>query len=603
MQYGYLNMILPFMTVIATPLICSMADRQQSHRSCFTISLILTTMSLVSYALLPLLLDTPASKSPQDKQLHIVPWIYFCLTSLVCDLAMGINTCLSYSFAVLQAEEQGTSFGRVIVWGTFGWASSALVLSLINQWTALPSLLPGLLFGVVLLTIDVIIVSFWPKSSNFKLDIIPMEAAQTVTGSSSSTHHDPSDYLPLNESARINMGQEFDWEEGKVLRKTISPVDISFANSVKDETKALKEPCKFDQSQNLNQTQHLTLTADSFDKGAKIRRASSYSTSFRIQMKLLLLIMRRRKALVRYFVLFILSGFFMSMQWNYFFLYLEEIYYNKFALISALSMVGQSLLGELPFFILSRKVIDCLGRSHTLSVSVISIGIRFLIYAYLLPNYTMYCIVLADCLQGPNYGLFYVVMTEVGLEFSYCDDETIEQLASGGDLDRLDQRQVDSVRLSLRSTVQSVAFACYEGIGVGIGSLVGGWLVAEYGFRTLWQSMAIGSIVLGIINIFFELVFPEFEPEAEKSARFEFVEAYRRGTLKKFTSPTPLAAVTASPLVKIRLPDGSLNRRLNDAIEGKSNSIAVAAPEAIQRPVLRKSAGKLVAPPAGAVDR
>lgn len=598
MQYGYLNMVLPFITVIVTPLICSLADRRRAHRSYFTISLVITTLSIALFALLPLVSDRPKRGGSSHSYntgggggLLTGPWIYYCINSLICNLAVGINTCLSDSFAVLQAEECKTSFGRVIVWGTFGWAASALVLSFINQWGALPRLLPGLVFGAALLTIDVIIVAFWKRNTDFKLDLIPIDAAKTLTGSALSSHKEP---MPLNESARINLGSEIDSRDGNKHRKTKSPVEIVQEMNSLDRQAAVVDNSKketiFDRNGSLKtksseietengskkvsaeQSPKETLssslsapnekslnkidnsgidcnnTVDYYNKKdisskqggkaveilhqkeeeiSKKDELSSCVTSLRMQILILCLILKRRKTLIRFLILFILSGFFMSMHWNYFFLYLDQIYHDQFEFISAFSMITQSLLGELPIFIFSRSFIDHFGQSHTLSISIITIGLRFLLYAYFLPNVNMYYIAIADAFQGPNYGLFYVVMTEVGLEFSYCDDATVEKLAEMGEINPNDKRQVDAIRLSLRSTIQSVAFACYEGIGVGMGSLVGGWLVACYGFDILWAFMAFGSILVGLVNIIVEILCKEHDPEGGNDERDSAEEGRR----------------------------------------------------------------------------
>lgn len=587
MQYGYLNMVLPFLTVIITPLICSLADRRRAHRSYFTISLVITFLSMASYAFLPIIMKNSSKESREhsiqsSSNLLIGPWIYYCLISLICNLAVAINTCLSDSFAVLQAEECKTSFGRVIVWGTFGWAASALVLSFINQWAALPRLLPGLVFGTSLLALDVVIMTFWPHNMDFKLDLIPIDAAKSLTGSASSSHKEPSDYMPLNESARINLGSEIDIKDGQKHRKTRSPVEIVLENLADDRqqrattvvnldkarvmldgstTKTLNSEIKLtNESKQISDKKSETLSnnltppdgiflmeecqntvstiserdnndVDYYNRKDLIAKDGfknvqivhegrpSCVASLRIQILILGLIMKRRKSLIRFFILFVLSGFFMSMHWNYFFLYLDRIYHKQFEFISAFSMITQSLLGELPIFMLSRYFIDWFGQSHTLSISIISIGLRFILYAYFLPNVNMYFIAIADAFQGPNYGLFYVVMTEVGLEFSYCDNATIEKLAKMGELDPNDKSQVDGVRLALRSTIQSVAFACYEGIGVGLGSVIGGWLVASHGFETLWLLMAFGSVTVGMINLIVEFLCKEHDPETDNSPK------------------------------------------------------------------------------------
>lgn len=644
-------MILPFIAVIATPLLCSLADRTRSHRNYFTIALVLAFLSMVAYVFLPLTMTVRHIKSDSeleapvqhwwfgrlisssgDNPILLGPWIFYCIVSLVFELALAINTCLSDSFAVLQAEESGTSFGRIIVWGTIGWAITALILSYVNQATFLPRLVPGLLFATLLLAIDVIVVSFWTRSSDFSLSTIPAEAAKSLTSSSSPLHKEPSDYLPLNEAAKINLGTRLDRADGRQKRRMVSIIkqhEVGSMAATSELVKEQKPELKTISSSELDSLpdnngkgnqRPLGITNDPYsslmppaketgnaemkhldqlapasagqsvvaltpakpdsvidskpaESGKRIivrnrKRADSgsHSTSLGIQLQLLFLILIRRRVLIRFFMLFIISGFFMSMHWNYFFLYLEHIYRPNFELISALSMVGQSLLGELPFFILSREFISFFGRSHTISLSIISIGLRFLLYRYMLPNVSMYLIFLADCLQGPNYGLFYVVMTEVGLEYSHCDNDTIEHMAVRGAINRNDQRQVDSLRLALRSTIQSVAFACYEGIGVGLGSLAGGWMLARYDFDTMWLLMAVGSILVGLANIGIEFSCRESDPDEGSSDRYEFDEALRAGTLRKVASPNslppPIAPIPLGELRFQRTPGGRLQRVL-----------------------------------------
>lgn len=540
---------------------------------------------------------------------------------------MGINTCLSDSFAVLQAEEQGTSFGRIIVWGTYGWALSALVQGFVNQIKFLPRLVPGLLTGTVLLTIDAIIVSLWRRNSDFKLDSIPIKAAQTLTSSSPPRHKEPSDYQPQNESALINLGMEQGANKA-LKRQTKSPVRIML-----DYEQPLRQQ---EQSQCSDSRDQGSISGashtDDFSRSSSTTMVSEddvYNTtnkaanrlnkpievgeiepnqsancaSFRLQLVMLGFILKRRRSLVRFLILFIISGFFMSMHWNYFFLFLEDLHGNNFEIVSAFSMICQSIIGELPFFILSRKVIDFFGRSHTLSVVFISMGLRFLLYAFLLPTGSAYLVIVADCLQGPNYGLFYVVMTEVGLEFSYCDDETVEMLGKRGDLNVNDKRQVDSVRLLLKSTIQSVAFACYEGIGLGLGSIVGGFILVNYSFKILWSSMAATALLVGITNSVIELNCRDYDPEEERSDRREFVEANARGLIERVASPTQLVAkeadstVRPAPQSKVTF-DNRLQRQTKFVEDDQSPGIAPRKRTAIAR----KSAGGPVAPPAAIVS-
>lgn len=585
-------MILPFIAVIVTPFVCSRADRKRSHRFYFILALLLTALTIVAYTFLPLTMrykdlvqipgpgqadgptlrvqqyewfgakftrtvsnstldslkpdGAPARMQSKDQSPWPGPWIFFCINTLLFELALAVATCLSDSFAVLQAEESGTSFGQIILWGTFGWAISALLLGYINQLDWLPRLLPGLLLSGACIVADLLLVVLWPKPADFKLDTIPIDAARSLTGSSSSGHREPSDYQPSNEANLINLGTELalchvrggggGGGAGPIKvrkRKLKSPVEL-LAEAKELNREPDKQPAQPDEpfgsqksvdpyTSRSGQRSALDTVIDTGELRGQTGAASNErqtvapadveTASLRVQLRLFLLILARRQVLIRYLLLFVLSGFFMSMHWNYFFLYLEHEFAADFTLVSALSMVGQSLLGELPFFILSRVFIARLGRSHTLSVSLISMGLRFLIYRFLLVQVSMWCVFLADCLQGPNYGLFYVVMTEVGLEYSYCDEQTIARLARTGLIDAKNGRQVDAIRLALRSTVQSVAFACYEGLGVGLGSLVGGLLLAHYDFHLLWLSMAVASIAAGLSNVLVELLWRERGPD------------------------------------------------------------------------------------------
>lgn len=623
-EYGVLNMLLPFVTVLVTPIVCSMADRYRSHRSFFTISLISTLISFCLHSMLPLLLeDRPRHPAPGG-QLLLGPWIFYCLICLMSNISMGINTCLSDSFAVLQAEEQGTSFGRIIVWGTFGWALSALIQGFANQATFLPRLVPGLLLGSLLLAIDAINVSLWRKNSDFKLDTIPVKAAQALTSSSSSLHREPSDYQPQNESALINLGMKLAEEEHILKRQTKSPVKMMLENEQLPEPTATAAAAKETATSDLSNTDDFSGSSsitigqpdsntnklqnpERAEKKAKSEDQTPNCASFKIQLVMLWFILKRRLSLVRFLILFIMSGFFMSMHWNYFFLFLEELHGGNFEIVTAFSMICQSIIGELPFFILSRKMIEFFGRSHTLSMVFMSMGVRFLLYAYFLPNVSAwYLVIVADCFQGPNYGLFYVVMTEVGLEYSYCDDETVDMLSKRGDLDASDKRQVDSVRLLLKSTIQSVAFACYEGIGLGLGSMVGGFILVNYRFRVLWTLMAAGAFLVGLINTAIEFNSCDRVHDEERSDRREFVEANAKGLIERVASPAPLRAapndrqLSSDPAE----PKTPANKQQQGAQKNHESHDDLSPRFAMRRtpPVLaRKSAGGPLAPPAANV--
>lgn len=439
-QYGLLNMVLPFVTILAKLFFCSLADRRRAYRSFFTWFLIISLLGWGSFGVLPSFI----APQPKELGLNYLTWILICVMTSISTISMGVISCLSDAFAMNSSKKNNSSYGYIRLWGTIGWGISSIVIAYTNQTDKLPFLVPGLIMTIILITIDIIIVIFWPTNAEFNLD-------KSATDSS----------IDLNDTSTIFK------ETTRAQHGEIDP--------------------------------HRDLSPGSQDQEQQLE-----VIGVKIQWFLFKEVARQRKSLFRYMLLFTISGALISLQWSYFFLYLKKIYSADFTYISGLSMVGQSFLGELPLFILSKLVIQTLGRSHSLSISIISIGIRYLLYEYLLPNASMYFVLLTETLQGPSFGLFYVVMTEVGLDYSDCEAAIVKVVEAG--VISNNPAQVQKLRQALRATMQSMMSACYEGLGLGIGSIVGGVIIDYYGFSSLWLWSSITAIVLGVANILVELL-------------------------------------------------------------------------------------------------
>lgn len=365
---------------------------------------------------------------------------------------MSVITCLSDTFAVNTAKRRDTTYGKVRVWGTLGWGASSFLLSFINQSDKLPLLVPGLIMTAALIFADVLVALLWPYKDDFKLE-------------------KPSN-LPISQDSDTESARKPVSGASAVTRLT------TVEGSTKDNnygTKSIEETSSYPRS-----TEQPIVDV----------------SSIKIQWKLFIEVARRRKSIFVYMALFTLSGAVISLQWSYFFLYLKNIYAADFAFISGFAMIIDAMLGELPFFLLSDQVIQILGKKHTLSFSFMSIGVRYLLYQYLLPNSNMYFIILSEILQGPSFVLFYVVMTEIGNEYSDCEDAITKVIDEG--LVPNNPENVKKLRQSLRATMQSVVNSCYEGLGVGIGSIVGGLVIQCYGFDNLWFYSALVSLFVGL---------------------------------------------------------------------------------------------------------
>lgn len=89
-----------------------------------------------------------------------------------------------------------------------------------------------------------------------------------------------------------------------------------------------------------------------------------------------------------------------------------------FSANTGLCLTVQSFLGEVPFFILSDKIVKYLGVSHSLSLTLLAFAVRYLSYGYLIKTGNVYYVLIVELTQGPTFGLFYVVMTALAQDFS-----------------------------------------------------------------------------------------------------------------------------------------------------------------------------------------
>lgn len=452
-----LNSTLAFVAIIAKIFFCALADRHRAYRTFFIFFLMSALVGFGSFGVLPFFI------APQPKQLgiNIFTWTIICIMTTIAAISQAVLTCLSDAFAMNSSKKNDISYGMIRVWGTIGWGVSSLLLAFINQIDKLPLLVPGLLTTIAFIAIDIIFASTWPNNEDFKLDM-------------SSSNIDVQDVvLAIPRSKRINLEEEKlnDNQQSHVIYGTN---DIKIDSSLVNIT---VEHARQDSQQNVS--------------GASL------------QWLLFKEVASKRRSLYRYMMLFTISGALISLQWSYFFLYLKNIYEADFTFISGLSMVAQSMVGELPFFILSKIIIQKIGRSHTLSISIMSIGIRYLMYRYLLPGASMYFVILTEAFQGPNFGLFYVVMTEIGLDYSDCEEAIVHVVQQG--IVANNPEQIQKLRQSLRATMQSIMSACYESLGVGIGSILGGLIIDLYGFDQLWVWASTTSIVLGLANFLIDI--------------------------------------------------------------------------------------------------
>ncbi|XP_063697661.1 major facilitator superfamily domain-containing protein 6-A [Culicoides brevitarsis] len=189
-----------------------------------------------------------------------------------------------------------------------------------------------------------------------------------------------------------------------------------------------------------------------------------------------------------FFLWCIAVGFCAALVWNLLFWHLEDLgraqgcdYMDYMKTLQGIIMAIQCFGGELPFFILSGWILRKIGHIHTMTLVLCAFGIRFLLYSLLVnPWY----IIPIEFLNGLCFGLFYATMA------SYASI-----VAPAG----------------TEATLQGLTGAVFEGIGVSLGSLLGGYLSSKVGGSLLFRYYGIGAIILGLLHALVQKCFQKPE--------------------------------------------------------------------------------------------
>lgn len=107
---GFLYTVLPFIALLAKPVLCAFADRFAVHKLVLVSSLILTLVGFGSLIFVPWFTKGAAWT-----------WWFFCAGVLVANTAMGVVISMTDSLAMKEVSAGRSSFGSIRVYGTLGW--------------------------------------------------------------------------------------------------------------------------------------------------------------------------------------------------------------------------------------------------------------------------------------------------------------------------------------------------------------------------------------------------------------------------------------------------------------------------------------------------
>ncbi|VVC36464.1 Major facilitator superfamily domain,Major facilitator superfamily associated domain [Cinara cedri] len=179
-----------------------------------------------------------------------------------------------------------------------------------------------------------------------------------------------------------------------------------------------------------------------------------------------------------YVVWILAMGICTSLVWNYLFWYMEDInskfHGDKHSWIKTLegaALFIQCLGGEVPFFFFSGWLIKRIGCSYCMCLGLFGFAARFYLFSIITDPVWILPVELFD---GITFGLFHAVMVAYARIIAPQNAVT---------------------------TVVGFAGSIFEGVGLSLGGLLGGYTYERYGGSWTFELFAYGALIMGVIHL------------------------------------------------------------------------------------------------------
>jgi len=220
----------------------------------------------------------------------------------------------------------------------------------------------------------------------------------------------------------------------------------------------------------------------------------------------------------------VIFGILTAFHWSFFFWFIEEIRGHD-PLLMGLALFVQSFIGEIPIFMISNRIINFCGPSMSLNISLLAFAIRYFLYGYVLKVGTAYWdILLIESVQGLTFSLFYTVMTDLAQHYANMESKSRSFITrdaqkskdniEGSETGNLEILEIETNQIVLNesqennpyATMQGIMGGSFEGFGLGIGSVIGGYVIELQGVFTIWRYGAFIAVGTILFNIFVDIV-------------------------------------------------------------------------------------------------
>lgn len=371
-------------------------------------------------------------------------WYMLVPLTLIGYLAFSVLVSLSDTYASNISHRTGESFGLIKMWGTIGWGTSGAAVTVLANWIDLPDMVLGLILLVISMSLLALILWLWPNDEDFQMGEVE----------------------PAKESFNHNKVKAF---------------------------------ASFPQIQlKLDEYEEKTKEGVLSKEFQRKRVAELQTTIFKM-------VVMRHKSMIKYLLLFFPMGTVYSIHMYFFFAHLDRLAQEglvEFATIMGVCLVAQSV-GETVCFALAASIVRKLGRDGTLSLIIFTFVVRYYGNCYGIALISPYIAVVTELLEGINYGVFYVVIANTALEYALKVDQVIPDLIKAKLID--ESYDMNLVRTSLRATMQGIFTGTYDGVGLGVGSIIAGLYLENHSYEELWFLIASMSAGVFIVHALYEL--------------------------------------------------------------------------------------------------
>lgn len=485
-EFGYLQMLLPLLALVAKPMSCSFTDARGCHKGFLVSSLCAFVLGYGSLAVVPFF------KDPEDHANDFAAWCLIASLMTVGSVSLACIFSMNDALASNYARKHNKSYPRMRIFANLGWASGALTIMSIGEISWLPFRVLGCIILTVFVATDVVILLLWPYSEDFAM----FHDGSTIDQRKAS--------IPgPNTVAAIAALRK----RGSISRDMLESIRAG-------RSKSLGSLPKADHFQRVGHSPSYITKMGTIGEndtgtgtGTVMEEQGREFTNFQCQIALLKMIAGRHKSFVRNIALFTLLGSMIGCVFSFENDYFKEAIVRddaEFEFLSGLCMIAQVIPGEVMLNFFAGDLLRWFGQNAIMSLALVAMGLRCFFYANILPYAGNMSALISESLHGPSVGLYWVLVVDVGSHYALMVSDFIPELKRRGMVKSPLQEQ--ELAGCLRATCIGIMSASAEGSGFAVGSLLGGFVSSRYGYATMWNCCALLGVAAGFANLGWDLV-------------------------------------------------------------------------------------------------